>query len=181
MKWKTLASREVYKNPWIRVREDDIIHPSGKKGIYGVVEIPSGVFVVALNKKKKILMIKQLRYCTNIFSWELPGGGLKPKNSILKQGKEELREEARVSAKNFKILNKTQTQPGITTQIDYLLKADITGLTKKDYKEEQLKEGINEVGYFSLKEIKKMILNGEINHGQSITAIFLYELSLINK
>ena len=36
--WKTLDSKIVYENPWIRVREDQVIRPDGKPGIYGVVE-----------------------------------------------------------------------------------------------------------------------------------------------
>ena len=31
-------SRLVYDNPWIRVREDQVLRPDGLPGIYGVVE-----------------------------------------------------------------------------------------------------------------------------------------------
>ena len=34
----TLASREVYRNAWMRVREDAILRSNGRQGIYGVVE-----------------------------------------------------------------------------------------------------------------------------------------------
>jgi len=30
----TVASREVYRNHWMRVREDEILRSNGKKGIY---------------------------------------------------------------------------------------------------------------------------------------------------
>ena len=36
--WQTLGSRQVYVNPWIRVREDHVIRADGRPGIYGVVE-----------------------------------------------------------------------------------------------------------------------------------------------
>ena len=36
--WKTLTSREVYKNPWTRVREDIAKMPNGRSTIYGVIE-----------------------------------------------------------------------------------------------------------------------------------------------
>ena len=35
--WQTLSSTRTYENPWISVREDQVIDPSGKSGIYGVV------------------------------------------------------------------------------------------------------------------------------------------------
>ena len=34
----TLASREVYRNHWLRLREDRILRSNGKEGIYSVVE-----------------------------------------------------------------------------------------------------------------------------------------------
>ena len=37
--WKTLSSRVVYTNPWITVREDQVIRPDGAPGVatnYGV-------------------------------------------------------------------------------------------------------------------------------------------------
>ena len=34
----TLSTREVYRNRWMRVREDEILRSNGQRGIYGVVE-----------------------------------------------------------------------------------------------------------------------------------------------
>ena len=34
--WTTLASKIVYQNPWMTVREDAVTRPDGKPGIYGV-------------------------------------------------------------------------------------------------------------------------------------------------
>ena len=36
--WRRLSSRPIYGNPWIKVREDQVIRPDGNPGIYGVVE-----------------------------------------------------------------------------------------------------------------------------------------------
>ena len=38
---KTLDSKVVYENKWLRVREDKIQRSSGNEGIYGVVEKPA--------------------------------------------------------------------------------------------------------------------------------------------
>src|SRR5436190_15556516 len=35
--WRVLASREVYRNPWLRLREDDTIDPNGRPSRYAVV------------------------------------------------------------------------------------------------------------------------------------------------
>ena len=43
---RTTSSREVYRNAWIRVREDEIEHPDGSTGLYGVVERPDFALVI---------------------------------------------------------------------------------------------------------------------------------------
>jgi hypothetical protein len=35
--WLTLSSKRVYDNPWITVREDEVVRLEGEPGIYGVV------------------------------------------------------------------------------------------------------------------------------------------------
>lgn len=42
-------SEEKYKNPWIRVREDQVIHPDGKPGIFGIVEYQPGLSVLPID------------------------------------------------------------------------------------------------------------------------------------
>lgn len=174
MEWKTLGSKIVYKNPWIKVREDRIIHPSGKEGIYGVVEIPAGIFTVALNSNNDILMVRQNRYCTGITSWELPGGGLKPNNTLESQAKEEIMEEGNAIVDSLELLGKAQTQPGITTQIDYFFLARGTKITGSEQQTIQQEEGIDTVKFFSINDALSMIKKGEISHGQSIAALLMF-------
>ncbi len=169
-------SRVIYRNPWITVREDDIVHPSGKRGIYGVVEIPPGVFVVAVNVNNKILLVRQTHYPTGLTSWELPGGGLKPKHTPEEQAEEELIEEANATVSSFKQIGQTQTQPGVTNQIDYFLFGSNAKILTHKTQALQYEEGIDSAKFFPLQEIMVMIKKGEISHGQTITGITLYLL-----
>ena len=45
----TLSSREVYRNHWMRVREDEILRANGEKGIFGVVEKHDGAIILPLD------------------------------------------------------------------------------------------------------------------------------------
>ena len=38
MSIRTLSTREIYRNPWLRLREDEIERSNGAKGIYSVVD-----------------------------------------------------------------------------------------------------------------------------------------------
>lgn len=180
-KWKKISSRLVYQNPWIKVREDKIVHPSGKPGVYGVVEIPPGIFTIAINKKQEILLVRQHHYPTGMSSWELPGGGLKAGYTPKMQAKEELSEEANAKVTSLRPLGKTQTQPGVTTEIDYYFLGEDAKIFKKEVRGIQRDEGIDRVKFFTFKQFLKMVEKGDISHGQTITGVMLYGLCAYKK
>jgi ADP-ribose pyrophosphatase len=44
--WKTLSTRSIYENPWLRLREDLAEMPDGRSTIYGVVQCGVAVGVL---------------------------------------------------------------------------------------------------------------------------------------
>ena len=91
--WKTLSSKYMYENPWLKVRHDEVIQPSNKPGIYGVIEGRN--FAVAIPKiEDKFYMVEQYRYPVSRKSIEFPMGGLEDKEDIETGLKRELEEEA---------------------------------------------------------------------------------------
>ena len=44
-----LKTHDIYQDPWIRVRKDDVIRPDGKPGIHSVISVKPGVTVLALD------------------------------------------------------------------------------------------------------------------------------------
>ena len=70
------GSREIYVNPWIRVREDQVIRADGQDGIYGVVEFQSHALgIVPVTENGDTYLIGQWRYPLELYSWETPEGG----------------------------------------------------------------------------------------------------------
>jgi hypothetical protein len=175
VKWKTLSSKIVYQNPWMKIREDKIIHPDEKPGIYSVAEIAPGIFTAALAENDEIYLVKQLRYTTGINSWELPGGGQKTDEDPLSAAKRELEEEAGIIAKRWYFVGKSQALNGSSNQIDSVYVAK--GISKK-MGTEGLKEGISSVKKFSVSDILGMIKNGKISDGQTIAHILMALLYL---
>ncbi len=121
--WKKLSSKIVYKNPWIKVREDKVIQPDKNKGIYGVVEFGNCAGVVALTKNKEIYLIKEYRYPLKGYTLEIPRGSGTKRESVLKVAKRELREEAGVIAKKWKNLGYINTSPGIIDEFNHIFLA----------------------------------------------------------
>ena len=70
---RTTSSREVYRNPWIRVREDVIERDDGSAGLYGVVEQPDFALVIPA-ERDGFWLVEQFRYPLGRRSWEFPQG-----------------------------------------------------------------------------------------------------------
>ena len=68
-----LSSREVYRNPWMVVREDAVRCLDGSEGIYGVVEKPDFALVLPRGDGG-FWMVEQFRYPVGRRAWEFPQG-----------------------------------------------------------------------------------------------------------
>src|SRR3712207_4165057 len=103
--WKTVDSRTVYDNPWINVREDQVIRPDGAPGIYGVVHMKNqAIAVLPMDKDGSIYLVGQYRYTLNAYSWEIPEGGSPEGEDPLETAQRELLEETGLVAASWKLL-----------------------------------------------------------------------------
>lgn len=97
--WSVRSSEVRYENPWISVRHDEVVDPSGRSGIYGVVSPRNlALGVLPILADGSVLLVGQYRYPLNRYSWEMPeGGGAKdvdPLVSIARELREETGHEA---------------------------------------------------------------------------------------
>ena len=68
--WTRLSSRVFYENPWIRVREDQVLRPDGSPGIYGLVHFKNlAVAVVPIDADGKVILVGQHRYAFDRHFW----------------------------------------------------------------------------------------------------------------
>src|SRR5882757_1211856 len=100
--WKKLTSEIVYKNNWYSVRRDKVIRPDGKPGEYNVIEALNGAFILALDESERIQFIRKYRYATDVYSLEVPAGGIEPSEDPHTAAKRELQEELGVTAQEWK-------------------------------------------------------------------------------
>lgn len=166
--WKTLASREVYKNKWIRVREDDVLRPDGNPGLYGVIEIRPSVGVVALNDRDCVALVGQWRYALDRYSWEIPRGGSNVgETDMLAVAQRELEEEAGVRAKNWLRLSAVDICNGVANDVQTLfLATELTNAAMNLDPEEDIT-----VKWQSFDEAVKMVMDGRITEVCSVAAL----------
>jgi 8-oxo-dGTP pyrophosphatase MutT (NUDIX family) len=173
--WKKVSSRVVYQNPWITVREDQVITPRGEPGIYGVVEPRLATGVVALTQDNQIYLVGQYRYPLDIYSWEIPEGGAEHGEDPLEAIKRELLEEAGVTAKSWKqIGHEIHLSNCFTNERAYLyLATDLeVGPSAPDATE------VLQVRTVPLEEAFAMIQRGEITDAMTIMGVTMVVSSL---
>ncbi len=92
--WTTLNTTEVYDNAWIQVQHRNVLTPSGKPGIYGVVHFKHiAVGIIPIDEEGNTWLVGQYRYPLGRYSWEIPEGGCPEGTDILETAQRELREE----------------------------------------------------------------------------------------
>lgn len=166
--WKTLTSRVVYENAWIRVREDQVIRPDGGPGIYGVIEIRPSIGVVAIDDRDRVVLVGQWRYSVRRYSWEVPRGGSHPgETCMLEVAKRELAEEAGVRAAHWQELGPVDVCNGVADDVQTLFLA--TGLTQTN-RQLDPEEDIT-VEWHPFEQAVSMVMDGGIAEVCSMAAI----------
>lgn len=122
--WRTLATRSVYANPWISVREDEVVRADGSSGVYGVVSMDTAVGVVALTDDDEVVLVGQWRYALGAYSWELPEGGADAGESPRDAAARELAEEAGYAAREWtELVSSLAVSNSVTDQRAWLFVA----------------------------------------------------------
>lgn len=168
--WRTLSSRKVYQNPWIRVREDQVICPDGSPGIYGVVESKVATGVVAVDGEY-LYLVGQYRYPTEQYSWEIVEGGADDGESPLAAVRRELKEEAGLTASHWEQLGpEVHLSNCFTNERGYLFVA--WGLEQGASAPDDTER--LEVQRIHRDDVRKMLENGFIVDCMSIVGLYRY-------
>lgn len=166
--WKTLSTKNVYDNPWINVREDKVINPSGNNGIYGVVSFKNkAIGIVPVDKEGFTYLVGQFRYTLNEYSWEIPEGGGPIGIEPLESAKRELKEETGFTAKKWTNLGRLHTSNSVTDEEGFIFLAEelMDGESEPEETEKL------EVKKVHLKEAVEMVMKGEITDSLAIIGI----------
>ncbi|HYO03497.1 MAG TPA: NUDIX hydrolase [Mycobacterium sp.] len=172
-----VGTREVYRNAWMIVREDDIRRPDGSVGIYGVIDKPTYALVIARDGER-FRLVEQFRYPIGLRRWEFPQGtapgtrdGDEPSPADLAAG--ELREETGLRAESMLVLGQLDVAPGMSSQRGWVFLA--TGITEGDHEREHEEQDMRSE-WFTGSQIDQMIVDGAITDAQTLAAWTLLRL-----
>ena len=167
----TLSSREVYRNHWMRVREDEILRSNGELGIYGVVEKHDAAIILPIDQGR-VWLVEQFRYTIQERALELPQGGWEMEvDSPEELARGELREETGLEAAQMIHLGDLWIAYGFTRQLQHVYLA--TGLTEsaKDLDAEEYDLIVRSA---TVDEFEEMMRSGTIRDSCTLSAWALY-------
>ena len=129
--WRQLAERAIYDNPGRAGREYDVLPPTGRPALYGVVHFKNlALAILPLHDDGAVTLVGQSRFPHAGFSWELPEGGGALDVDPLESARRELREETGMEAADWTPIGRFQLSNSITDELAYGFLA--TGLSQGD-------------------------------------------------
>jgi len=171
----TLSTREIYRNRWLRIREDRILRSNGKEGIYSVVDKDECAIILPLDQGR-VWLVEQFRYTIQQRAWELPQGGWE--EAIVdpeELARGELKEETGLHADRMVRLGALWIAYGFARQKQhvYLASGLTQAMTDRDAEEHDLV-----VHSFAIEEFERMMREGTIADASTLAAWGLYQLWL---
>lgn len=166
--WKTLSTREVYKNPWIRVREDVAEMPNGKTTIYGVCEFGQCVGVLPFVDDDHVLLIRQYRYpARENHRWEMPTGGVHANETPEAAALRELMEEIGYRANTLAWISSFHTSKSVCEETAHLyIGRDLVAAVSRPDDTEFFEHAV-----IPFDDVVKMVLTSDIRDAMTMIAV----------
>jgi len=166
---RTISSRIAIRNRWFYVRIDDVMNAEGQRMTYNVIIGSPSVFVVPVDARGYVYLVKIYRQTIGEFSLEVPAGGC-DRDRPERAAKRELREETGLAATKWKLIGINQPSIGVMNKKSHYFLA--RGISKR-YRDQGKEEGIQRVVKIHLHRALSLAGTGRIMDGQTVTALYL--------
>ena len=167
----TLESREIYRNQWLRLREDKILRSNGKEGIYSVVDKDDCAAVIPI-QDGKVWLVEQFRYTIQERALEIPQGGWETAiHDPEELARGELKEETGLHAAEMIYLGFLWIAYGYSRQKQHVFMATGLTLQERDPDDEEHDMIIHTK---PVEEFEQMMVDGRIRDASTVGAWGLY-------
>lgn len=166
--WKKLREEERYATPWISVSHHDVLDPSGRQGIYGVIHFKNlAVGIIPLDERLNTWIVGQYRYPIKAYSWEIPEGGGERDLPPIESAKRELREEAGITAEHWTEVLQMDLSNSASDEVAIIYVAQVLGFHEPEPDhDEQL-----EVRRIPFQQLVDMVMRGEVRDSLTVAGV----------
>ncbi|HUB77754.1 MAG TPA: NUDIX hydrolase [Bryobacteraceae bacterium] len=169
---KIISSNEAYRCRLFWVTEDDALDPKTKFEIKrSVVRHNGSAVMMAVDEKKRILLVRQYRLPAGKYLWELPAGKVDDGETPLQAAKRELIEETGYRAKKWEKLTTFFPSPGfVAERMTIFLATGLTAGTATPMDDERI-----EARWHTSKEVAEMIRAGKIEDAKTMIGYYRWK------
>ena len=166
---KIVSSKEVYACGLFRVTEDEATEPAknGKAGFRirrSVVRHHGSAVMMPVDKRNRVLLVRQYRLPADQYLWELPAGKIDEGETALQAAKRELVEETGLRAKKWKKLALFYPSPGFVEEtMTIYLATELTQGEAQPMDDERI-----ETKWYGRKELRKLIRQNKITDAKTM-------------
>ncbi|MGE0771258.1 MAG: four helix bundle protein [Cyclobacteriaceae bacterium] len=164
--WKTLSTKFIYENKWIKLDEHRVLNPAGGKGIYGKVHFKNrAIGVIPLDDDQNTWLVGQFRYTLNQWSWEIPEGGGPLDQDPLDAAKRELKEETGLSANKWTEILTIHLSNSVSDEVGHVFVAE--NLQEGEAELEETEADLK-IWKLPLKQAIDMVMSGKITDSLTV-------------
>jgi len=168
---KIISSREVYSSRIFRVTEERAVAPDGFEIRRSIVQHPGAAVMMAVDARKRLLLVRQYRLPARQFLWELPAGRIDEGETPLQTARRELKEETGYRARRWKKLISFYPTPGyVAEKMTLFVATDLTAGEATPMGDERI-----ECRWFTSKELEEWIRKGRIVDGKTIAGYLAWK------
>ncbi len=164
-----IKTREIYNGRVVSLAVHDVRMQDGTESTREVVQHPGAVAVVAVDKKRNVLLVKQFRLAAGKELYEIPAGILDPGESPAECAERELQEEVGYRPAKLESIGGVYPSPGYSSEFIHLFLA--TSLIESRLETDA--DEFVEVKRIPFAQVLGMIEHGEIVDSKSIAALLL--------
>lgn len=169
-------TKVVYEGRALTLALEQAIYPDGSKETLEIIHHPGGAACVAINQSNEVCLIRQFRYAAGGWIWEVPAGRIESKEDPIETVRRELKEEAGVTAMDWKSLGTIFPSPGICDERIFLYMAMDLSLSNTSHEETEFIE----IHWIPFSDAIDWIKQGEIVDAKTITALFSVQARLFS-
>lgn len=173
---KTIKSESIYDGKILSLKVDTVELPDKKYSKREIVDHKKGAGIIAFDGEDSIYMVRQYRIAIDSYTLEIPAGLVDANEVPIDAARRELQEEIGYYPEDIEYLFDMHSSPGFTNDKLSLFLA-------KDLKKSKLEaddDEFLEVASYKVKDLYRMIENGEITDAKTIIGI-MYAMKLMNE
>lgn len=171
--WPVAASDTIYDTPYVSLRRDTIVDPTGAVHQRAVVRPRGAAGVLALDDDDRLLLVAQYRHAVGRRMVELPAGVLDVEGEdALTTAVRELAEEADVRAACWEHHLVVRSSPGYTSEALTVFRAtDLSPVPQDERTERHAEEADMAQWWLPFDAAVDAVLAGRISNGLAISSI----------